>query len=154
MLAWYCRSASSGPAMYRFWADCASCCASRVDTALVVEARESGLWGPCCERVVCVRCLAAMLFMLAVVNEKKPGAWASWADCERLCQLGLSLPGSLVTGTALADQMSYLSKTMGLRVSMVQDVAGEWEQDGSQVAAASRVCMGGGRMVVSGRPGI
>jgi hypothetical protein len=25
MLAWYCRSASSGPAMYRFCADCASC---------------------------------------------------------------------------------------------------------------------------------
>lgn len=31
--------------------------------------------------------------------------------------LALALPWALVTGTALADQMSYLSKTMGLRVS-------------------------------------
>ena len=97
-LAWYWRSASSGPAMYRFCADCASSCASRVETALVVEARESGLCGPCCDREVCVRCLAAMLFMFVVdfvvrVNERTPDASASWADCERLCQLGLSGAG-------------------------------------------------------------
>jgi len=65
-----------------------------VETALVVEARESGLCGPCCDRDVCVRCLAAMLFMfvvvVVVVNERTPDASASWADCERLCQLGLS----------------------------------------------------------------
>jgi hypothetical protein len=48
-------------------ADCASCCASRVETALVVEARESGLEGPCCEREACVRCLAAIVFMMVLV---------------------------------------------------------------------------------------
>lgn len=84
--------------MYRFCADCASSCASRVETALVVEARESGRCGPCCDREVCVRCLAAMLFMFVVVvvvlvNERTPDASASWADCERLCQLGLSGAG-------------------------------------------------------------
>jgi hypothetical protein len=36
-----------------------------------------------------------MLFMfvvvvIVVVNERTPDASASWADCERLCQLGLS----------------------------------------------------------------
>lgn len=31
--------------------------------------------------------------------------------------LALAVPWALVTGTALADQMSYLSKTMRLRVS-------------------------------------
>ena len=44
--------------------------------------------------------------------------------------LALALAWALVAGTALADQMSYLSKTMRLRVSKalhcctVQDVAG------------------------------
>lgn len=42
-----------------------------------------------------MRCLAAMLFMfvvavVAVVNERTPDASASWADCERRCQLWLS----------------------------------------------------------------
>lgn len=70
--------------------------------------------------------------------------------------LALPPPDSLVTGTALADQMSYLSKTMRLRVSMVQEVAGDWEQDGSQVEVemSSRVRVGGGKMMLSGRPGI
>ena len=43
-----------------------------------------------------MRCLAAMLFMFVVVvvvlvNERTPDASASWADCERLSQLWLSL---------------------------------------------------------------
>ena len=42
--------------------------------------------------------------------------------------LALALPWALVTGTALADQMSYLSKTMGCGLvrhcCMAQDVAG------------------------------
>lgn len=73
--------------------------------------------------------------MFVVENKRVSDASASWADCRRLCQHWLSPPDSLVTGTALADQMSYLSKTMRLRVSMVQEVAADGEQDGSQVEA-------------------
>ena len=47
-----------------------------------------------------MRCLAAMLFMfvdvVVGVNERTPEASASWTDCERLCQLGLSDAGFAV----------------------------------------------------------
>jgi len=103
-------------------ADCASCCASRVDTALVVEARESGLEGPCCERDVCVRCLAAMVFMMLLVlllllpNERSPGASAELAGCKCLMSTIASSSSEMVTGTARAEQMSYLGETASVRL--------------------------------------
>jgi len=105
-------------------ADCASCCASRVETALVVDARESGLEGPCCERDVCVRCLAAMVFMIVRVvlllllqSERAPGASEDWTGCECLMSTIASSSSEMVTGTAQADQMSYLCETASRRVS-------------------------------------
>ena len=104
-------------------ADCASCCASRVETALVVEARESGLEGPCCERDVCVRCLAAIVFMvvLELLSERVSDASA---DCRCLMSTIASSSSEMVTGTAQADQISYLGETASRRVSMGQFVAG------------------------------
>ena len=108
-------------------ADCASCCASRVETALVVEARESGLEGPCCESDACVRCLAAIVFMmvweLLLLSERAPGGSADWTGCERLMSTIASCSSEMVTGTAQADQMSYLCETASRQVSKDQEGA-------------------------------
>jgi len=109
---------------------CASCCASRAETALVVEARESGLEGPCCEREACVRCLAAMVFMmvlelllLLLLSERAAEASADWTGCERLMSTIASCSSEMVTGTAQADQMSYLCETASRQVSKDQEGA-------------------------------
>jgi DNA-directed RNA polymerase subunit RPC12/RpoP len=113
---------------------CASCCASRAETALVVEARESGLEGPCCEREACVRCLAAMVFMmvlellllLLLLSERVADASADWTGCERLMSTIASCSSEMVTGTAQADQMSYLCETASRQVSKDQEGAVLW----------------------------
>ena len=56
-----------------------------------------------------------------------------------------SVPSEMVTGTAQACQMSYLSKTIRLRISEVQDVAGWW------CRASGRGCRRRGGVSVGGR---
>ena len=138
-------------------ADCASCCASRVETALVVEARESGLEGPCCERDVCVRCLAAIVFMvvLELLSERVSDASA---DCRCLMSTIASSSSEMVTGTAQADQMSYLGETASRRVSMGQFVAAVVVLVGCQKVSSgrssrSRVGVGGRNQVGRGQLG-
>jgi hypothetical protein len=140
-------------------ADCASCC-SRVETALVVDARESGLEGPCCERDVCVRCLAAIVFMMLlelVREERAPGASADWAGFKCLMSTNASCSSEMVTGTAQPDQMSYLGETASRRVSMGRCCRREVALAGSQKVSSgrssrSRVGFGGQEERVS-RPG-
>ena len=109
MLAWYCRSADSGPFVMKFGCDaCASYCwgaSSCCDVALVVEARESGRCVLRADIDVLDRC-REVIFRYDTVEYV---CCVLLVGCQQ-CSLRSCWTTTTIRATIIAATLTYLSK--------------------------------------------